>query len=223
MYGIAKVLRPVSLFERNNKADMNQIMKKVWKILLIILVIAAGTVLLNIMWYLLYYRNHYSRYKFEWRGEGKLLLEGGGEYEESIPLRLDGVYFDHEIFYPDKDSLWLQADCNGNVFFDGFYYIGNMEGFAPDLLEPEDRVILEEYNGRLAYADFQSKEQWAYIFYMTDISQIINNGESGQKGLLVVTSQDSSDPEEVVQKAIRKSEIIERVRTEPIWEAYIRK
>jgi len=200
---------------------MGQITKKVWKILLIVLGIASVTVLLTLMWHLLYYRTHYSSSKFAYNGNGRLLLEGGGEYDECISVKLEGNYFDHKMFYPDKDSIWVKADCNGRAVFDGYYYAGNMGDYAPDLMDPEDNAVLEEYNGRLAYADYRDKEQWELIFYLTDVSQIAENGKPGQKGLLVLASQDLFRPEEVVQKAILQSEKTERIRTEPVWENYI--
>jgi len=140
---------------------MGQITKKVWKILLIVLGIASVTVLLTLMWHLLYYRTHYSSSKFAYNGNGRLLLEGGGEYDECISVKLEGNYFDHKMFYPDKDSIWVKADCNGRAVFDGYYYAGNMGDYAPDLMDPEDNAVLEEYNGRLAYADYRDKaDKW---------------------------------------------------------------
>lgn len=191
--------------------------KKIWKIPLVILSIIASVVLLSLLQYLLYSKNHPATYHIDQRVAGTLVLEDGSEYSETIPLQLDGFYFDYGMFYTDKDYIYLDASSNGEPFYNGYYavtckadsLIGTVTGADGTELEHQD-----DYKGRLLYADFKRKEPSVFIFYIEDILRITTNGTPGQKGLLVLADPSLGTPSEIVQNAIRKRNLPENVFSE---------
>ena len=197
----------------------NTVIRKIWKIILIIFCIVGATILLSLLQYLLYYRNNPQRLGYEWQGEGRLLFEDGSECSEKVPVKIKGVYFDHGMFYQNKNSVYFDLKFNKKRSYSGYYYMADMSLLASEYTGEGSKA--EKNTFHLPYAHYALKESWTFIFSVDDVSDITKSGTKGQKGILIVTNQESQTPAEAIEKALQKSEEVNRQDAAAMWKKYL--
>ena len=148
-----------------------------------------------------------------------MLTKNGSECSEKVPVKVDGFCFDHEMFYQNKNSLYFDLGFNEKRSYDGYYYMADMRVQAAE--NTGEGVKAQKNIFHLPYADYTPKDSWTFIFSVNDVSEITKSGKRGQKGILIVTNQESQTPAEAIEKALQKWESLNREDPNIIWEKYI--
>ena len=140
------------------------------------------------------------------RSRAHLFLEDGTEYTDTIPVELEGVYH----YYPvhtgsNVDSIEIKAMASEHKVevFDAVIVYNFLnrpwQWVEHHREEPEKTQI----NHQAMFTNF-SKQNYgdnaSFLFCMDDISKITEDGEPGQKGLLlVITEETKNNPAEIIQ------------------------
>ena len=61
------------------------------------------------------------------------MFEGGSECSEKVLVKVESFYFDHIMFYQNKNSLYFALEFNEKRFYDVDYYVADMRERATEL------------------------------------------------------------------------------------------
>ncbi|MCI8635893.1 MAG: hypothetical protein HFJ05_09935 [Eubacterium sp.] len=140
------------------------------------------------------------------RSNAHLFLEDGTEYADTILVELEGVYH----YYPihtggNVDYIEIKAVASENEveIFDALIVYNFLDRKWQWVMHNREEPEETQINQQAMFTNFNKKNRGSnasFLFCIDDISKITENGEAGQKGLLLVTTEEAADdPAEIVQ------------------------